>query len=323
MPTTANAIIASSLVDLGVLTPGEPPTPGQSSDALRRLNAMVSSWRTQYGTVTSIDRMVFPLVANQQTYTIGAGGDFNVPRPVSINGAALWLNALGASQSITGITRVGQTATVDSTAHGLAVGDEANILGAVQVDYNGLQTVESVPDVDTFTFTVDGNPNTPATGTLTFQPVVGVPTEIPRPLITDDAYQFNQLKNMPNSQFTTVYYNPTYPFGTLVLWPLPNTNENQLVLYLKNVFAGFETQTKAYGWPDLPGYEEALQYNLGVRLAIAYGVKGESVAYVRDMAAQSLGLIKRANNKLTDLPSDASLLTHDRSGGYNINTGGF
>jgi hypothetical protein len=40
------------------------------------------------------------------------------------------------------------------------------------------------------------------------------------------------------------------------------------------------------------------------------------------MAAKTFGLIKRANNKLTDLPNDAALIgSHiGRGYGYNINT---
>ncbi len=321
MPVTADALISASLIDLGIMQPGDTLSPGNGQQGLRRLNAMVSGWRTQYGTVTSVDRTIFDLIADKQTYTIGPGGDFDVPRPLSIDGAGLWLNGLSGASAVSSITRVGYVATVTSTAHGFTVGDEAYIAGAEQRDYNGLQTVQSVPTASTFTFTVEGTPVTPATGTLTVQSVSGQPVEIPRVVITDSAYQAIQLKNMSNSQFTVVYYNPTYPYGTVFLWPRPNTNANQLVLYLKNVFAGFESLTKAYDFPDLPGYAEALQYNLGMRLGIAFGVASENLVQIREMAMQTLGLIKRSNNKLNDLPSDASMLTHDRRGGYNINTG--
>ena len=41
---------------------------------------------------------------------------------------------------------------------------------------------------------------------------------------------------------------------------------------------------------------------------------------IETKAMKSLGLIKRANNKLTDLPTDAQVLAHNRRNGYNINT---
>jgi hypothetical protein len=287
-------------------------------DGLARLNRMVSGWQTQPQTITAVVRNVFPLVTNKQTYTIGLGGDFNVARPIGINGAALWLNAFGAAQGITSITRSGYAATVTQTAHPFAIGDWAFVDGANELLYNGLQTVNTAPDANTWTFTVQGTPISPATGTITAAPIVGTPVEIPQPVITDSAFQMTQLKNLANAQFTTIYYNPTGPLGTLFLWPRPNTNQNQLVLYLQTVFTGFADLDTEYAFPDLPGYAEALQYQLDLRLAVPYGrtVSPEIMA----LARESLGLIKRANNKLFDLPTDATGLTHDRRGGYNINT---
>lgn len=319
MPTNALTIITKSLQDLTILAQGEIPSPEIQQDVLSRLNAMVAGWRTQYGTVTAVQRTVFPLVNNKQTYTIGLGGDFNVPRPETIPSAALWLNALSAPVPVTSITRSGYAATVAQTAHGYAVGDEVLVDGAVEIAYNGLQTVASVPNPNAWTYAVQGLPVTPATGTITAAPVMGQPVEIPRVVITDQAYWANQLKNMPNSQFTEVYYNPTTPLGTIVLWPKPNTAVNQLILYLQNVFTGFADLVTEYDYPSTPGYEEALQYQLDLRLAVPYG---RSVPDdIRALAAQTFGLIKRANNRLVDVPTDAQVLTQNRRFGYNILTG--
>lgn len=68
--------------------------------------------------------------------------------------------------SITGITRVGATATATSVAHGRTTGDSLTIAGADQAEYNGTFTI-TVTGVDTFTYTVVGTPATPATGTIT------------------------------------------------------------------------------------------------------------------------------------------------------------
>ncbi len=318
MSTNALAIIQASLEDLGVIGMGMDITAEMQAQGLSRLNALVSGLQTQTGTVTAVERTIFPVVANKQSYTIGLGGDFNVPRPLSIPGAGLWLNGLNAAASCT-IARVGLVATVTAVAHGLAVGDEAYIDGANEVLYNGLQTVQTVPDADTFTFTVEGTPATPATGTITFASVQGVPVEIPRAVITDDSYQSLQLKNMSNSQFTEVYYNPTFPFGTVFLWPRPNTAANQLILYLQNVFTQFADLTTRYDFPSLPGYFEMLQYQLDLRLAPVYA--RPVTQQIAEMASMTMGLIKRGNLKLTDLSSDAALLTWNRRYGYNINTG--
>lgn len=242
----ARTLLTASFFDCGIIADGESLSASQAQDGLRRLNNMISGWRTQYGTVLSIDRNVFDLTADKQTYTIGPGGDFNVARPLTISAAGLLLN--------------GQT------------------------------------DV--------------------------APVEISRPVITDAAYQSIQIKSLSNDQFTVVYYNPKYPLGEIFLWPMPDVNTNQLVLYLQNAFTGFADLTSDSDWPDNPGYAEALQYQFDLRLLTPYGVPPAIAQPLVSLAQQSFGLIKRANNRLNDLSNDAAMFAHDPRTGYNINVGG-
>jgi hypothetical protein len=69
------------------------------------------------------------------------------------------------TKSVT-ITRSGETATVTSTAHGYVLDQVVEISGAAETEYNGLFKVASVPDANTFTVIVTGNPATPATGAI-------------------------------------------------------------------------------------------------------------------------------------------------------------
>jgi len=319
MPITARSIVEASMLDLSIIGESEEMSVSMANDGLQRLNRMVSGWQIQSGTIPCIQRTLFPLVADKQTYTIGLGGDFNVPRPTAnIPGAGLLMQGLTSPESVTSITRSSYTATVTQAAHPFSVGDEAFIQGADQIEYNGLQTVQSVPTSGTWTFTVNGLPITPATGTLTAAELDGQPVEIYRSVITQDAYQATNIKNLPNSLFTNVYYVPSYPFGQIILWPRIDTAINQLVLYLESVFSGFADLVTSYDFPSLPGYAEALQYQLNFRLAPQYG---KTVSEdLKKLARETLGLVKRGNTQLMDLPSDASLLAYDRRGGYNINT---
>jgi hypothetical protein len=76
--------------------------------------------------------------------------------------------ALGTDKDVTSITRASTTATVTATAHGFSTGDQVNIRGAVQTDYNGdfLITLDPIDPTNKFTYTVSGSPATPATGTI-------------------------------------------------------------------------------------------------------------------------------------------------------------
>lgn len=71
------------------------------------------------------------------------------------------------NSSVTSILRSGSTATVTmAAAHNLATGQKIEIIGADQNEYNRIKTI-TVTGATTFTYTVDGAPATPATGTIT------------------------------------------------------------------------------------------------------------------------------------------------------------
>lgn len=73
--------INASLRKLGVLQEGEVPTVGQSNDALFALNAMVDQWQGDRGKIPSVVNTLWTLTPGQQTYTVGPGGQVNIPRP--------------------------------------------------------------------------------------------------------------------------------------------------------------------------------------------------------------------------------------------------
>lgn len=95
-PVSFNAlsVIQAALGDLGVISleDGLEVSSAQAQDGLRRLNAMISSWSIHRLAIPFISREVFSVVANQSTYTVGPGGDFDTVRPTQITGAALLLN---------------------------------------------------------------------------------------------------------------------------------------------------------------------------------------------------------------------------------------
>lgn len=78
----------------GILETGEAATSDEANDALNVLNDIIEQWTA--GTLSvweSLDQ-TFTTVANQSTYTWGAGGDFNAPRPVRVNSAYCVINGV-------------------------------------------------------------------------------------------------------------------------------------------------------------------------------------------------------------------------------------
>lgn len=144
------------------------------------------------------------------------------------------------------------------------------------------------------------------------------PVEIPRALYTDDTYEALQIKDLTNSLFTGVYYNATFPLGSLSLWPVPDNNINSLVIYRNQQLGQFASPSAQYIFPE--GADEPVEYNLAVKLSDSSSVPVERLANIRDVAKTSLGIFKRSNHKLVDMPIDPAF-THSKRGGYNINTG--
>lgn len=243
-PVSFNAlsVIQAALGDIGVvsLEDGQDVTAAQGQDALRRLNAMISSWSIHRLAIPFISREVFHVVALQNTYTIGPGGNFDTVRPTQITGAALLLNT-------------------------------------------------PVP-----------------------------PVEIPNEVLTDNAYEAIPIKDLQNLLWTKVYYNPTFSGGlaSIFLWPTPTTAANDLVIYRGDQIQGFANLTTAASFP--PGYFEAFEYQLAMRLAIPYGIQVSPG--LAKMAADAFATVKRENYKMNDAAIDPAF-TNDRRGWYNILTG--
>lgn len=136
--------------------------------------------------------------------------------------------------------------------------------------------------------------------------------------MTADAWEAVQVKDLTSTLFTNVYYRPTYTagLGTIILWPIPDNNDNSVVLYRRQQVAQFADFTTAYDFP--PGYPDAFDWNLAVRLASPS--QGNLPPDVGDMAKQTLAIIKRSNATIMDMPQDPAITLQQRTG-YNIQTG--
>lgn len=98
MAYTALNLITDVLLDMGVIADEQTPTASQSMGALTKLNDLIESWNLDTQKVYGATEYHIPFVPNQAVYTIGAGGNFNIPRPTMITYAAIRQNT-GAPQN--------------------------------------------------------------------------------------------------------------------------------------------------------------------------------------------------------------------------------
>lgn len=83
---TALDLISSALRLINVMAAGEQTPIAMANDALEVLNDMIDSWNADRLAIYTVGTNDFPFVLNQQSYTLGAGGNFNIPRPPRITG---------------------------------------------------------------------------------------------------------------------------------------------------------------------------------------------------------------------------------------------
>lgn len=82
---TAIDLISSALRLVGVLAAGEQVVSDDAATGLMVLQQMIDSWNADRLTIFTTSSTDFPFVFGKQVYTLGAGGDFDMPRPPSID----------------------------------------------------------------------------------------------------------------------------------------------------------------------------------------------------------------------------------------------
>ncbi len=85
--TTGRAICQASLRTLGVVGDGFTMTDAQGATSLDVLNSFIDSLGTQPQSMYTVTRSVTTCAPSVLEYTIGPGGDFDMDRPVRIQGA--------------------------------------------------------------------------------------------------------------------------------------------------------------------------------------------------------------------------------------------
>ncbi|HEX6038915.1 hypothetical protein [Longimicrobium sp.] len=122
--------------------------------------------------------------------------------------------------------------------------------------------------------------------------------------LTDQGYADIAEKAATATLPTSWYYNPTYPTGTLKLWPVPTSSALQGALYAPGAVAEFSAMSESVSLP--PGYRRMIETNLAVELGPMFTrqIPGELAMAARE----SKDTVKRANYRMSDLSFEAGAL---------------
>lgn len=257
---TAQNIISKSLRMLGVIASGDSPTSAENDDALISLNSIVDSWAADPN---------FYFTEQDEFWTL-----------VAKVGHCIGNTAL----TISSLTCVTTTATaVTLGPHGLETGNKVTVSGAAESEYNVTAAI-TVTNSTTFTYTII-NTTSPATGTpvvtagdfYTDRPIriLGAFTrastvDSPLALITEQYWTNIADKAATAAIPTKLLYRPNYPFGQIILYPVPSGTP---VLHIKSekAVSQFSSLTAVKVLP--PGYQRMLELALAIDVAPEYGTK--------------------------------------------------
>jgi hypothetical protein len=136
-------------------------------------------------------------------------------------------------------------------------------------------------------------------------------------LLTEPEWAAIALKSVTNTLPDRLYYDPTFPLGTVKIWPVPAI-ASQIALYTPAPVTSFSSLDDQISLP--PGYSRALRYNLAVEMQPEYG-KGIDPNLIR-IAMEAKGVVRSRNLPDSLTHPDHTGVTTSRST-WDITMGGY
>jgi hypothetical protein len=133
------------------------------------------------------------------------------------------------------------------------------------------------------------------------------PLELPMNKITEAEWRRIPVKDVPSSVPRDVWDDNGFPWRTLSLWPQPMLNIG-IVLYMWGQLTQFQDLATDYQFP--PGYQDALEFSLPLRLSLEFG--GFVPQALPAMAVAAIAKVKAVNTPLMFMRCDDALIADGR-----------
>jgi hypothetical protein len=311
--TTANDLIIGSLRFINQYAPGESLAASDAQDALATLNDLLESLSTDQASVYASNENVFTYTPGQYQYTIGNydAGTF----------AGIVTNA---SPTITGAT-VPSDMVEGGDLSGAGIPDGTTILsfdaGANTVTMSQNGSV-SVP-INQIGYTIPGDFKVARplriTNAFTRINTQGSGLDYPIDIVDQRRYVDIGFKAIQAPWPIVLWYNPTFPLGTLFFYQNPSGSA-ELHLYTDNILTNFASLTQEVVMPQ--GYTRFLKRKLARELAPEYGAIWTSQQ--ERLTKEAEDYVKSLNAVPTPVANyDPELCQHPRTDAGWILYGGF
>ena len=273
-------IITEALEQMGMLAEGQTPSTDQLTSMSRTLNMLVKTWQADGLNLFALQKLYVYLQKDQTEYDIGSGSTDHVSDEYN--------------RTTTTAAAVATDTTVDLTSvSGLAVSDYIGI----KLD-NGTMQWTTVSSIATLTVTLnDALTGAVSSGVTVFyytsksnRPmkiknavVTNSPDGNDTPIWVISRQEYVDLPNKSTSgQVNQIYYDPQVGAGILSVWPVTDTVDKYLTLWVQRTLEDFDGATDDADYPQewyLP-----LALNLAALSCTKYGVPRVERDYINRMA---------------------------------------
>ena len=309
MPT-ANDIIVGAYRKLGVYQLGETLDSYQAQIGLEQLNALIDSWSNEHMSVFNAVENTVAMTPNQFSYSVGnyAAGTFVASTTLSSN-------------ILIGTIPSDIVLNSDVTGPGLPTGTVVTAIGVGQVTLSNVATASFTSAAYNYTICGQWKIQRPLriSNAYTRLSYGNATVDFPCWRASIDMYTALGLKKQPGPYPRYFYYNPTFPLGTIFIWPVTSLG-GEFHLWADNVFNQFNALTDQVQFPQ--GYFLALQFNLALVLAPEFGKVPPNglIKAAADLKKALRNTNSLAQNSATfDLPSSGNA----KANAAWILTGGF
>lgn len=212
---------------------------------------------------------------------IGVVGQGNTAQPEALIQALgafnAFVDALGANRlMLYGETRTTWTIVSGTQSYAVGAAQAVNRVRPVYVEQLG--SVAPIRYIDTA-----GDPD----------------VELPLQLLNDQQWRAVSTKALTGVLPSVAFYDPTYPFGSIKLWPVPTSSTLQGVLYAPTSMAEFAL-SDTIALP--PGYRRFLVTNVALELCPEF--ERTPPVGLPQLAAQAKADVERVNMRLTEMATD-------------------
>jgi hypothetical protein len=311
--TTAQDIITGALRFINAYSPGESLDSADADDAMATLNDLLGSLSTDQASVFASSVNVFNYTAGTYQYTIGNYDAGQFAGTVT-NGSPTITSATVPSDMVEGGDLTGAGIPDGTTIVSFDAG--AN---TVTMSANGT----SSPGAQQISYTIPGDFKMPRplriTNAFTRIYTQGSGLDYPIEIVDQARYTDIGFKAIQAPWPIVVWYNPTFPLGTLYFYQNPSDSA-EVHLYTDTVLTELTDLTQDLNMPQ--GYARALKRLLARELAPEYG--SIWTQQQEKLAKEAFDYIKSLNQvPVATMNYDAELMQRQRTDAGWILYGGF